>query len=47
MVGKIGSIESYEAEEDFEFYYSRIEMYFLTNEIVDKKVAAFFTLAGL
>ena len=48
MAGKIGSIEPYnEAEEDFESYCSRIEMFFLANDIAnDKKVAAFFTLAG-
>ena len=48
MSGSIGSIEPYsEAEEDFESYCSRIEMYFLANEInYDKKVAAFYTLAG-
>ena len=48
MAGKIGSIDSYnEAEEDFDSYCSRISMYFLANDIKDeKKVAAFFTLAG-
>ena len=48
MSGSIGSIEPYsEAEEDFESYCSRIEMYFLASKINDyKKVADFFTLAG-
>ena len=44
MTGRIGSFEPYnEAEEDFESYYSRIEMYLLANEIVDnKKVCCIF-----
>ena len=48
MTGRIGFIEPYNGvEEDFETYCSRIEIYFLVNEIVDiKKFAAFFTLAG-
>ena len=46
MAGRIGSIEPYnEAEDYFESFCSRIEMYFIANEIVDKKKIAFFTLA--
>ena len=48
MAGRMGSIDPYsEAEEDCESYCSRIEMYFLANEINDdKKVTAFYTLVG-
>ena len=48
MAGKIGSIDPYnESEEDFDSYCSRVEMYFVANDVKDeKKVAAFLTLAG-
>ena len=48
MSGKVGSIDPYnETEEDFDSYCSRVNMYFVANDIKDeKKVAAFFTLAG-
>ena len=48
MYSKVGSIDPYnESQEDFDSYISRVNMYFVANDIDDaKKVAAFFTLAG-
>ena len=48
MAGKLGSIEAFdESQEDFESYVSRVKMFFVANDVDDKKkVAAFFSLAG-
>ena len=48
MSSKVGSIDPYnESQEDFDSYISRVNMYFVANDIDDaKKVASFFTLAG-